>query len=136
MIKTCAKCKIKKTLNNFWKNKGRNDGYNSYCKLCQDSYRVNNLKVINELGRIRRNKLREEILKQYGGKCTCCGELEYKFLAFDHINGGGNKHKILVGRGEKFLRWIVKNNYPSILQILCHNCNQAKGAWGKCPHEA
>jgi hypothetical protein len=31
-----------------------------------------------------------EMLSAYGGKCVCCGESEYKFLAIDHINGGGS----------------------------------------------
>ena len=29
----------------------------------------------------------------------------------------------------------IKNNFPKGFQILCHNCNIAKGHYGKCPHE-
>ena len=31
--------------------------------------------------------------------------------------------------------WLEKNNFPSGFQILCWNCNFAKGSLGKCPHE-
>ena len=135
MTKTCPKCQRNLDISLFWKNKSRKNGYNSYCKKCVDKYRTDNLRKRAEQSTLRRRKLREKIIQHYGGKCQCCGETEYKFLSFDHIEGGGNKHKKIVGRSEKFLRWIMNNNYPDILQILCHNCNQAKGAWGKCPHE-
>ena len=72
-------------------------------------------------------------IKKYGGKCACCGETEVKFLSFDHINGGGNKHRKLIGG--KVVRWLKRNNYPKDIQILCHNCNLAKGFYGECPHK-
>lgn len=77
--------------------------------------------------------VRINVIKQYGGRCSCCGESEIAFLALDHINGGGNKHRQEVGR--KMYLWARKNNYPKILQVLCHNCNQAKHIYGKCPHK-
>lgn len=90
-------------------------------------------------GRNRRYaKLRLEILKHYSGShpcCNCCGEERLPFLALDHIAGQGNQHKKLVGRGEAFYRWIQKTQYPPIFQVLCHNCNLAKGFYGQCPHK-
>lgn len=124
MEKLCKKCNISKHIEDFTSNKGRRDGLNYWCRECQGIY----------LKKWKRD-CRLKIINHYGGKCICCGEEEYKFLSIDHINGGGNKHKQEVGRSNSFLRWIIKNNYPNFLQILCHNCNQAKGAWGKCPHE-
>lgn len=135
MEKICSKCHLSLPLLNFWKNKSQKDGYNNYCKFCLDKYRTSDLPKRNLQRRLRVRELRRSIIIKYGGKCKCCGEAELKFLAFDHINGGGRKHKELVGQNEKFLRWIVNNKYPSLLQILCHNCNQAKGAWGICPHQ-
>lgn len=71
--------------------------------------------------------------------CKCCGEKEIKFLSVDHINGGGNKHRKELkfskdGSGGDIYRWLIKNNYPKGFQILCHNCNMAKGFYGTCPH--
>lgn len=72
----------------------------------------------------------------YIAKCVCCGESEPMFLAIDHINGGGSKErKTLKNAGTNFYRHIVKNGYPKNYRILCHNCNQAKGYYGRCPHE-
>lgn len=76
--------------------------------------------------------LRLKCLKYYGDKCACCGETEPKFLALDHINGGGTKHR--KGKGN-IIQWIATNKYPPLFQVLCHNCNSAKGFYGYCPHK-
>lgn len=71
-------------------------------------------------------------------KCACCGEKEIKFLSVDHINNGGAKHRKelgIVGGGIRFYFWLQKNKLPEGFQILCHNCNQAKGSYGICPHK-
>jgi hypothetical protein len=81
-------------------------------------------------------ELRIAVINHYGGKCVCCGENNIEFLAIDHIDGGGNKHRNeLGGGGSRFYLWARKNNYPEGYQVLCHNCNMAKGFYGECPHE-
>lgn len=88
--------------------------------------------------KIRRWVIRLEGLVKYSKtdvpECVCCGEKEVKFLTFDHIDGNGNKHK-----KENNIRsmpiWLKKNNYPDGFQILCYNCNCAKGHYGVCPHQ-
>lgn len=77
-------------------------------------------------------ELRIKVLTHYGGKCNCCGETIEQFLTIDHINNGRGNPPI---RPTHLDRWIVKNNYPINLQILCYNCNCAKGHFGKCPHQ-
>ncbi len=80
-------------------------------------------------------RLRKEMLTAYGLKCMCCGESEPKFLSLDHINGQGNAHRREVGRGHQLMRWLKQRGWPTDnYQLLCHNCNQAKGAYGSCPH--
>lgn len=75
-------------------------------------------------------------LDYYGGRCTCCGEADPAFLTFDHINGGGNQHRRVVGiRAPYFYEFLIKNNYPEEYQVLCWNCNAAKHFNpGGCPH--
>ncbi len=68
-------------------------------------------------------------------KCACCGEKQIKFLQLDHINGGGTKERILHGAGTGVYCYLRKNNYPKGYQILCANCNFAKGLYGQCPHK-
>jgi len=66
-----------------------------------------------------------------------CPENEMAFLVIDHINGGGNQHRKEIKRSgsDSFYRWIRDNNYPDGFQILCANCNMAKGKDGVCPHQ-
>jgi hypothetical protein len=85
-----------------------------------------------------RQKIRLEVLSHYSNgamKCVCCGEAEIKFLSIDHINGGGNQHRKQTVRGTDFYLWLRRNNFPDGYQVLCHNCNLAKGFYGSCPHK-
>ena len=83
-------------------------------------------------------QLKEEVIQEYGGKCACCGEDTYEFLTIDHIHGGGAEHKRQMkaaGIGQNLYRWLKKNGYPKEdFQLLCMNCNFAKGKYGTCPH--
>ena len=79
-----------------------------------------------------RRKRRTIVLDFYGGKCYCCSEILYEFLGIDHINGGGTKHRKLVGANLD--RWIIRNNFPPGFRVLCHNCNLSLGMYGYCPH--
>lgn len=86
--------------------------------------------------RIKNRDARKKVLDHYGGRCACCKEDRYEFLAIDHINGGGNRHRKTLGRhASKFAQWIIKNNYPPGYRVLCHNCNQSIGLYGYCPHQ-
>ncbi len=41
-------------------------------------------------------------------------------------------------RGQVLHKWVIENNFPKGFQILCHNCNYAKGIKrnkNKCPHQ-
>ena len=77
--------------------------------------------------------------------CNCCGEDSHiEFLTIDHIAGKQEmntepelkelKYTSKLS-GTSLVIWIKKNNFPKGFQILCHNCNQTKGYYGKCPHE-
>jgi|TARA_B110000467_G_scaffold160592_1_gene180182 hypothetical protein len=107
-----------------------------------------------------RDTARLEVLQYYSKRlsnsdipcCRCCGLNDYlEFLSLDHIPGAKIMDKIpeLIDLGYSselrnipLYKWIKKNNYLSNLQteyfqILCHNCNLAKGHSkdNKCPHE-
>ncbi len=81
--------------------------------------------------------LRDTIIQHYGEKCVCCGVSEKTFLAIDHINDDGNIHRQKIKkRGRNFHEWIIDNNFPKDLQILCHNCNMSKHLnSGTCAHK-
>ena len=80
--------------------------------------------------------------------CNCCGENSHvDFLDIDHIAGKNQMDSeprlIKLGyssklKGKGLINWIIGNNYPKGFQILCHNCNVAKGLIGNgniCTHE-
>src|SRR3990167_1044199 len=83
----------------------------------------------------RTRQMRMATLNHYGhGKpeCVCCGEREFRFLCFDHINGGGHAHIRRIR--QPLVQWLHNNNFPEGFRILCWNCNSAIGMDGVCPH--
>jgi len=84
------------------------------------------------------NKLRFRILNHYSNgtpHCFCCNETTLGFLTIDHVEGKKANGHDTTHTGSKLYEWIVRNNFPSGFQVLCMNCNHAKGRFGKCPHE-
>lgn len=87
----------------------------------------------------KRQKLRDQrvmLLRAYGNQCACCGEATPHFLTFDHINGDGRKER---PNGKTPPRWVKEQllrlttrGRRDDLQILCWNCNVARGQWGYC----
>ena len=74
----------------------------------------------------------------YGSQCVCCGEDNLDFLTIDHVNGDGaadrrdRKHQ---GGGATFYAWLKARGFPdkNLYQVLCFNCNCAKGTKNACP---
>ncbi len=83
-----------------------------------------------------RARLRAQVLEEYGGRCACCGETTPEFLAIDHVLNDGAQHRREVGgSGVNIYSWLRANSFPKDrFQLLCHNCNLAKGFYGECPH--
>lgn len=89
--------------------------------------------------RIQQNKLNEarkakaEGIIEYGGKCACCSETTIEFLTIDHIDGRDKTKPRATGQKEWLrLKWA---GWPKDgIQLLCYNCNCAKGVYGTCPH--
>jgi len=104
------------------------------------TYYQKHKKRINLLSKERLIKRKLLCFAKYSNddiKCACCGEREWKFLSIDHINNDGAEHRKKIGNkgGDHIYRWLVRNNFPKGFQVLCHNCNQAKGHYGICPHQ-
>lgn len=123
-------------------------------------YRENNIQKLNEY-RDRYysdpvHKERKRVRRQIGhklqvlslwnealnffGPCACCGESRREFLSIDHINGDGKeKRKKGEQTGWSLLNKFRLSGWPVELKkeyrILCHNCNQAYGQFGYCPHK-
>jgi hypothetical protein len=103
----------------------------------QNAYYYDNLEKRRSAARASNLKRKLRVIEAYGGKCACCGESQHEFLTIDHINGGGAKHvkSVCKGRGHSFYYWLEKQGFPQeAYQLLCWNCNAAKGIMGGCPH--
>jgi hypothetical protein len=83
---------------------------------------------------VRRAK---QLVMDHYGKCTCkcCRITDIDKLALDHL-GDGAEHRRALGfqGGYRMYLWCIRNLFPPIFQILCHNCNFAKWAYGECVH--
>lgn len=79
--------------------------------------------------------LRLIIIHGYGGKCSCCGEAERKFLCIDHVNNNGGQERRQGKKSSTLYKFIISNEFPEDYQLLCYNCNGAKAVYGQCPHQ-
>lgn len=84
-----------------------------------------------EYQRKLRDKYKNAFLEMYGGACACCGEAVRDFLTIEHKRG---QEKISRRTGLVAYRDAVKEFRPDLYEVLCWNCNCAKGHLGYCPH--
>jgi NAD-dependent SIR2 family protein deacetylase len=139
MNKICRTCKKEFNINQYYHDKhGVLKSHD--CKKCHN--KISWIKYSDGMKKSAKKygiKIRLKALEAYSGKfpkCSCCGEDTIEFLGIDHVDGGGNKHrKELTKNGTTLYLWLNKNNYPKGYQVLCHNCNLAKGYYGECPHK-
>ena len=131
----CCKCKEDKPLSEFHKcNRPTYDSpshhHVSVCKDCRKPIDQARMRAT-----VARN--RDVVINHYGGKCTCCGEVERMFLTVEHLNGDGAQHRREIGGGgPKLYAWLIWNNFPPGFTILCASCNLGKYRnGGTCPHQ-
>lgn len=153
----CTTCRKEKFKDDFYlRSNGRRD---SECKACiikrsrryakankgkviaksRRYYKRNRVRLLQQ-SKSRNHEFRVLVLTHYSGgslRCACCQETTIEFLAIDHVDGDGNKHRRSIGTasGGMFYRWLVAQKFPRGFQVLCHNCNIAKGCYGVCPHQ-
>lgn len=138
MEKWCGGCSSLKDRSEFHRSTALADGLQVRCKACVKAYRVKNQERISASQRAREIRFKTKVIEAYGGRCVCCGETEYAFLTFDHVNDDGAEHRKSRKKYSTHLaRWAALNGYPKSLQLLCANCNMAKQfSPDGCPHQA
>jgi hypothetical protein len=106
------------------------------CDSCRQKYlQEYRRKEETKLRRRQSNRgIRERLFAGYGGKCVCCGENKFEFLALDHVNGGGREER-KTRSTQQIALTAIRDGFPDTYRVLCHNCNQAIGWYGSCPHE-
>jgi hypothetical protein len=147
--KYCSSCNETKPRADFY---FRSNGWIScYCKVCTrakskarkfgpDRERV---LILDRVAlKARRRRIRDEVFTAYGGYvCNCCGETGNSFLTLDHINNDGGKfRKEVLGTrtaaGYHTYNWLLRNNFPPVVQVLCMNCQHSKLMnGGTCEHK-
>jgi hypothetical protein len=154
--KKCSVCGVCKPFCDFSKSKVDASGYHSYCKRCQskhvklcrdknrDEYnkkqmewRKNNPKAMKEYARCRKvvvDKMREEVIKGYGGVCVWCGERDPRALEIDHVNNDGAKERKEINKrltyGRGLYGRLISAEFPPQYQLLCCSCNRVKCLYG------
>ena len=142
--KSCCDCGRKYPIAAFAKMRdGRSVYPDSYCRPCRNiraraQHQKHRDKRLAYSAKIR-HAIKAAVLVGYGNRCACCGETEALFLSVDHVNNDGAAHRAALGGRyigmEKIRRQIIKDKFPPNFQVLCFNCNCAKGFFGRCPHE-
>src|SRR5271156_2988917 len=91
----------------------------------------------------QRAQLRLELFAAFDWKCSCCGEGHPQFLSLEHIHGVGSgnsyRHKIGLKSKQSYLQiyQAKRENWDKTkYELLCMNCNFAKGHFGQCPHRS
>jgi hypothetical protein len=125
----CVCCGRERLLCKFLTSGNRGQYRNRVCSACQASR--------------GRAKIRLELLEAFNYKCSCCGEGHPLFLTLEHIHG---RPKGTAGRYRQ--GFPVRQSYQELydakrsgwdktqFELLCMNCNWAKGQVGQCPHRS
>ena len=133
--KFCTRCKKTLPIIKFYP---ISQGILGQSKYCEDCLKINTDTKSKDYVKDRRIRLRFLAVEKYGGICECCGENKIEFLAFDHVNGNGNKmrkDKVHPKSSDAFYMWLLKRDKLDTFRLLCHNCNMSIGFYGYCPHK-
>jgi hypothetical protein len=154
-LKSCTNCGVSKAVDSFSRNSRKFDGLDVHCRECVRE-RIRNKKALHlangkcvdcggyrDLGSRtycgrcliarasteRSRQMRAQTLVAYGGempRCACCGEERTAFLTLDHVNNGGREHRRAKGN-QGIYHELRRAGYPFGFQVLCFNCNIARG---------
>ncbi len=90
-------------------------------------YHWDNRERCNQYAREYRQKQKAIVIEHYSNgtnQCKHCGFKDARTLQIDHIEGGGEIHRSKIT--QYFYTYLIKNEFPSGLQVLCANCQQIK----------
>lgn len=126
-VKKCSKCKQKKLLSQFNKNKAQLDGYCHYCKSCDKirmiKYKKENPEKCRAVVRRRNRKIKQRAVDYKGGKCQVCSYNKcLAALDFHHINPEEKEFSINARTGHKSWEVIIKELDKCI--CVCSNCHR------------
>ena len=71
--------------------------YRARNKIACLKSRQSHREIICKRTKEHHRKKRECVIRRYGGKCQCCGEVHIEFLVIDHVHGGGTQEREELG---------------------------------------
>lgn len=83
-------------------------------------------------------KLKVDVMTVYSkGKpnCSCCNYDNMDGLSIDHIIGRKQQGHTREFGSTQLHQYLKRERFPKEFQVLCINCNSAKGKLGQCPHK-
>lgn len=109
-MKSCAKCKISKSLDEFYKKKTNNDSL-SYCKDCS-----------NEQAKERQRGLKRIAIEYKGGACANCNYSRcVRALEFHHLDSKEKDFSISQSKSKEFSK--IRSEIDKCI-LLCANCHR------------
>ena len=69
-------------------------------------------------------KVKQEVVDLYGGRCDTCRETDLIVLELHHIDHDGSEERKEIGMGPSMYRHARKKYNPLKYQILCANCHR------------
>lgn len=101
-------------------------------------WRLLNVEKCKAADREKYRRLRARVIVHYShgtNRCACCGESDIAFLTIDHIVPVRRKGHDTREVGTGLYARLRAQGFPPGYQVLCYNCNCAKGTDGECPHQ-
>lgn len=134
-MKKCTRCKKRKPVSSFSRDKNRKDGLCLYCKACDKKYYQENRKECLERNKKYAGTHKEEKrqiwraimertynileqIKELG--CGRCPESDMRALLFHHINPKEKKFAIS-GRNTSGIEMLIKEIEKC--ELICANCH-------------
>lgn len=129
-MKTCPKCHLNLSLDNFPKSKSKKSGVYSYCKKCcvirQQEYRLKYKTHIRKYTLQKKKETRDKVWLYFKAHpCTDCGETNPIVLQFDHQKDKEIEVSILICKARPWKR-ILKE--ISKCEVVCANCHLKRTA--------
>lgn len=134
-MKKCFTCKLEKPFSEFHSDKGKKDGYSSYCRNCfrkrdKDYYKKNKItRYAQYKGRKERiTKENTEKLWKYlqSHPCVDCKEKDILVLQFDHQRDKTKMVSSLINNGLSWRRILLEIDKCEVVCANCHTRRTAK----------
>lgn len=127
MRKSCVKCKLEKSLSEYFKNSSSKDGANSVCKTCHKEHLKNYYLTYPDKKKKSSNEKHNKLIRKYivrqiksDSKCYFCREDNYVCLDFHHLYNKTDSISDLTENGS--MKRILTEIEKCI--VVCSNCHR------------